>query len=62
MAQDAQKMFGLGAQRIREEAQSKGVNFKIYTNQKAQYYLKSDYQVKHNFNNLHLLNNEETSH
>ncbi len=39
---DAQKLFGLGAQRIREEVQSKGVNFKIYTNQKAQYYLRSD--------------------
>ena len=39
---DAQKLFGLGAQRIREEAQSKGVNFKVYTNQKAQYYLRAD--------------------
>ena len=39
---DAQKLLGLGAQRIRQEAQSKGVNFKIYTNPKAQYYLKAD--------------------
>ena len=42
MTRDAQKLLGLGAQRIREEAQNKGANFKVYTNQKLRYYLKAD--------------------
>ena len=45
MIKDAQKMYGLGGQKLREEAQAKGANFKVYTNKKLRYYLKADLEM-----------------